>query len=230
LLILFDLDDTLIDTSGSILPYRFRRIVDFLLKNGAKVPSLDHSLIELQKSLEKTNTTEEAVKNFLESFHLAKEFFPIALTLLNEPLSENVKISLVPGAKEILQDLHPFHDLGLVTKGDPDLQKQKWEKAGLDSALFCKIVVVEPNKNTSKKEAYEVFVKEKKRTNQQVVVCGDHILRDLLPAKELGFWTVLMRWGKGKRWREYLENVDFFIDRLQELKKIAEYLEKKEKE
>ncbi len=226
MLILFDLDDTLIDTSGSITPYRLREIISFLLKKGASIPSFEEAFLKLQNIAEQTDGTEEAVKKFLELYGSSGFFSPVC-ELLQAPLPQGFEVLLCPGAKKILQDLHPFHDLALVTRGFRDLQRQKWEKAGLEPSLFCKIIVVDPMDRAGKKKAYEDLTREKKKTNKEVLVCADHILRDLLPAKELGFWTVLMQWGKGKRWKEHLENVDFAIGHLRELEVIVDQFEKR---
>jgi putative hydrolase of the HAD superfamily len=228
LLILFDLDDTLIDTSGSITPYRLREILSFLLKQGAPLPPLEEAFLELQKIIEQTDSTQRAVKNFLERYRIGG-FFPQAEKLLSDPLPPDFNVLLCPGAKKILQDLHPFHDLALVTRGFFELQRQKWEKAGLEPSIFCKIIVVDPMDKAGKKKAYELLIKEKKRSSREVLVCGDHISNDLLPAKELGIWTVLMQWGKGKLWKENLESVDFTIAHLEELQRILDQLEKKGK-
>ncbi len=228
MLILFDLDDTLLDTTGSITPYRLRQILDFLQSNGVRFASIKEAYAKLQEMASVADSTQEAVKKFLESYRIEAKIEAIQ-DLLSTPLPPDMNVMLCPGAKEILQDLYPFHDLALVTRGFPDLQKQKWEKAGLDTSLFCKIAVVEPTARMGKKTVYELLLKERKKRASEVLVCGDHLTYDLRPAKELGCWTVLMQWGKGKRWKEDTELFDFTISHLGELKSIVAHLQQRKR-
>ena len=43
------------------------------------------------------------------------------------------------------------------------------------------------------------ILEELKKRPEETIVIGDRIKQDLLPAKELGLFTIQMRWGRGKR-------------------------------
>ena len=66
---------------------------------------------------------------------------------------------------------------------------------------------------------YEALLKEFSELPSDCVVIGDRIPMDLLPAHELGFRTVHMRWGRGRMWKS--ENwIDHSIRELSELLEI----------
>ena len=54
---------------------------------------------------------------------------------------------------------------------------------------------------------------------------GDRIVRDLLPAKNLGFTTVLVRQGRGKHQKINKDQVDFVIDDVTEVENLIKSIE-----
>jgi len=89
------------------------------------------------------------------------------------------------------------------------------KKAGIEPSLFSNILIPE---DCIKRPAYEAL--RKQFLNRPVIVCGDRVSMDLLPAYELGFTTVHMRWGRGllnqtEPW------IDYSISDLRELKDIV---------
>jgi len=190
LLIIFDLDDTLIDTAGSILPFRRRQVLERMAEEGV---AIDPEMESLYASIdERSRTSREALQKFLgTSHHLLEESVKTLYGASNFPFP----IRLTPGTNESLFLLSQEHTLSIVTYGNPLIQKKKIEKAGLDRALFSNIVVCE---QPIKGPHYKTIFENSGEVHSDVIVCGDRVGRDLLPAKELGFTTVLMRWGRGK--------------------------------
>ena len=190
MLIIFDLDDTLIDTAGSILPRRRRQVLEALAAKGV---CIDPEMEALYASIDaRSRTSEEALQKFLGTHHhLLKESVKTLYSASNFPFP----VKLTPGVEESLDILSKEHTLSIVTYGNPAIQKKKIEKAGLDKALFSNIVVCE---EPVKGPHYQSIFESSGETHSDVIVCGDRVGRDLLPAKERGFTTVLMRWGRGK--------------------------------
>ena len=58
----------------------------------------------------------------------------------------------------------------------------------------------------------------------EVLVCGDRIPADLIPARELGFRTAQIKWGRGLNSTKHKGDVDYSISALGELKGIVNSL------
>ena len=91
------------------------------------------------------------------------------------------------------------------------------KKAGIDSTIFSKLVVSEER---NKKPHYQAIAEELGFERGEAIVCGDRIAVDLSPARELGYKTVHMRWGRGLNGAGPRSDVDYTITELVEIKEI----------
>lgn len=218
MLIIFDLDDTLIDTSGSIIPFKMKECLKLMVKNGLELADFDAAY----KRLLIINTSCLSSKAALEKFTLEVgkgiTFVKSILEELEAPLPKNHLIKMTPGAKVILETLRNDHTLALVTAGSLRFQMEKLEKAGIDRSIFSNIAVVE---SSTKKLYYQRLIQEFSVLPQDVIVCGDRIEGDLKPAHELGMQTVHMRFGRGLV-KETDDWVQHQIHTLSELKRIVQ--------
>jgi FMN phosphatase YigB (HAD superfamily) len=212
LLIIFDLDDTLIDTSGCVIPYKLKKVLESMVGFDSD-SSLLQSLLDEDALL---SGSRAAVESFGAKYNFSAEAIGRGITELNTSLPEDFSVSCTPNAKETLELLGLRATLALVTIGHPSFQMDKLKKAGIEASIFSKISVLE---SATKKSAYKVIAEEFSLSPDQVWVCGDRVKTDLLPAHELGYKTVHMKWGRGKGvnpepW------VDYTICSLTELKDI----------
>lgn len=186
-MIIFDLDDTLIDTSGSVTPHKLRDVIDAM-----KIPSPERAYRELLSLNEGAKSSKEALILFSARYQVPWEE---ALKAMSSPLPFDFKIPLTLGAKEILTYLvDSHHTMALVTGGDPFFQMEKLEKSGIDPSIFSNIAIPE---DSNKKPYYQALAKAFSFPPGEILVCGDRSAMDLLPAHELGFRTFLRRWGRG---------------------------------
>ena len=218
MLIIFDLDDTLVDTSLSILPIKLKRALLAAQSAGLK---LNFSLTEALKKLltidQKTTSAIETLKLFFEEYALPYDpYLKLATRVVYENNLDQIKVLPVPDAILILKDLKQKHELVLVTIGEESQQKEKLEKAGIDFSFFSIIEVI---KKKAKKKSYKRICQDLGFESHEVLVVGDRVENDLRPAKELGYQTVLMLRGRGKNQRDF-NFVDYKINSLLELKKI----------
>ena len=220
MLVIFDLDDTLVDTSLSILPVKLERALIKAQEAGLKLNfSLTEALKKLLEIDQKTASARETLKFFFEKFNLPLEpYLKLAEQMVYEGDLDQIKILPVPNALLMLKALKQNHSLALVTVGKERWQREKLEKAGIDFSIFSKIEVVE-NTKESKKSSYLRICADLGFESSDVLVIGDKVEVDLKPAKALGLKTVLMLRGRGKNQRDF-EGVDFKISSLLELKKI----------
>lgn len=214
--IVFDLDDTLIDTSGSVTPFKMDACLKKCIALGLPVQDEAKALQDLLAINKRSPKSTDALKIFIASYQLPG--FPIAEVFqeLHTPLPADFQVPVTPHAKEMLEFYKSLCPIALVTGGNAAFQWEKLKKAGIDSSIFSMIGIPE---DSIKKPYYQAVQQKFGVTPSQIWVCGDRIEMDLKPAFELGFRTVHMRWGRGalttsEKW------IDYSISELRELKEI----------
>lgn len=217
MLIIFDLDDTLIDTSGTVTPFKLRLCLQRLVDLGMAIENLEKAEEELLQLNAQSLRSKDAVFGLASKYFFDLEKAALAVEELTSPLPENFSVASTPYAKEVLQFFRPQVPLALVTGGAPLFQRQKMEKAGIEPGFFCKIEIPE---DSVKKPVYEGLLREFSLPPQDVWVCGDRVAMDLAPAKELGMKTIHMQWGRGGRQKGEAW-VDHRVCDLRELKGIV---------
>ncbi len=218
MLIIFDLDDTLIDTSGAITPFKLKECLGALIASGVTIPDVAHAYADLLKKNQTHLRSKEAFCSFAKATRANDKQIEEALVALTSPLPETFKVPMTPHAKEVLEHFCSEGKVALVTVGYSPFQEEKLKKAGIDRSMFSMIKVLKgPRKKIAYEEIQEIFSVSPK----EVWVCGDRIETDLRPAFDLGFNTVHMRWGRGafcvkEEW------IDHSIKDLSELKEIIQ--------
>lgn len=193
MLIAFDLDDTLIDTSGAVTPYKIQLLSQFFELHGLRGEKLE----QLNRT---TGSLRLAICECLsgsETQNLCEE----ALSLCHQLLPESFSVPTTPSASKVLNILKMRgHIITLVTGGKIDFQMDKFKKSGLEPSVFSKIRVAE---DYQKMSHYMALMKEFSVLPDMCLAVGDRLQKDLEPARSLGWRTVHMRWGRGKcekRW------------------------------
>jgi putative hydrolase of the HAD superfamily len=221
LLIIFDLDDTLIDTSGCITHYKLEEALNAMVAAGLALPDFSEALSLLRRLDSSAESARTALAEFIELLGAEKKYFEIGVREAYDTLSFDLPIFPLEGALDLLIDLSQQHQLALVTVGNPAQQMEKLKKAGIDSTIFSKISVTE---DRNKKPHYQTIVDELGYSPAGVLVCGDRIYTDLIPARELGFKTVQMQWGRGLNAAGNKGDVDYRISEIRHLKDIVNSL------
>src|SRR3989344_440527 len=157
-LIIFDLDDTLVDTWGCITPHLIMQAIQSMVLEGLKIKSIGSAAKRLA-DLRYVNIGKKGFYNFNFEYGL----------------------KTLPGAAEMFEKTDA--EFALVSKGETQAQMDKLTKAGISHMLFKKIIIV-PTYN--KKEYYQKMMEELGFDSDDCFACGDRYETDLLPAKELG--------------------------------------------
>lgn len=221
MLIIFDLDDTLIDTSGCITHFKLEDALYSMVCEGLVISNFSEALEQLRRLDSTSESARFAISEFIEMMGADKYFFEVGVKEVYGNLPLELPIFALEGAVDLLHDLGGQHQLALVTIGKQTQQMEKLKKAGIDSRIFSKIVVIEEK---NKKPHYQMIADELGYCAKDVLVCGDRVLLDLFPARELGFKTVKMQWGRGLNSTSYKGEVDYHISELRELKNIVNSL------
>lgn len=178
--------------------------------------SLDEEAdLKLLLALDKDSlSAKETLQKFILLRKISEQFYLIGIKEIYDTLPEGIVIKPVKDALSILAELSKEAKLVLVSRGKPDHQLFKMEKAGIDSSIFYKIFISEKQ---DKKKYYEQVIEELSLLPSEVIVCGDRVGLDLAPAKDLGCITVHMKWGRGTCEQELKDKVDFTIASLREI-------------
>lgn len=217
MLIVFDLDDTLVDTSGCVIYPLLKEALLAMMRVGLVLEDPSGALAELRQFNAVAGSAKEALVQFTEKRRADKRCLEVALETLYPAKLPDLPLEPLEGAVALLGELSPEHLLALATRGRPSIQRWKLEKAGIDSSFFSKILIIEEG---SKKPLYEELIEGFECAPADVLVCGDRICPDLTPAKELGCRTVHMRWGRGLSAPLSHPDVDYSIHKPSELRAI----------
>lgn len=215
MLIIFDLDDTLIQTTNSVTFPRIANAVNKMAEAGLTLPDLASAIAELQEINSSSNSAEEALRVFLSRYNADSRFFQIGWNEIYHTFDDDSPVLPSEGAQTVLSELAKNFQLALVTRGEEITQMCKLKNSGIDSALFSKIIICASV--SEKLSAYQQIIREAQVDPREVIVCGDRISVDLSPGKSLGCVTVHMLQGRGLLKRGAQEDVDFEITKLDEL-------------
>ena len=219
MLIIFDLDDTLIDTTGSITPIKLEQALAKMVEAGLEVGDYQQAQDTLKRLDAASESASQTLLEFLEIINADKKFFEIGRQEIYGQLSPDMPVFPLDQAIEVLEELGTQHELALVSMGKPMQQLLKLKNAGIDSTIFSKMIISE---DQDKKPHYKAILDQLGFSPSQTLVCGDRVKRDLSPAKELGCTTVHMRWGRGvsSSSQQIAQDVDFTIKKLSQIKDI----------
>lgn len=226
MLIIFDLDDTLIDTTGSIAPGLLRNALRAMGEEGLALADFGSAYKQLLHLNRHHLSTKSALQEFLEIYEAPPSCFSIGMREIYEQPLFDLSIAPLEGAAELLLELAELHQLVLVTNGVEDIQREKIRRANLPIQVFSYLHFCQKGEgfDSGKKFFYAAVQKESKISPDQTLVCGDRITIDLSPAKELGYKTVQIKWGRGLGNTGLKKDVDYTILHLRELKLVLEQL------
>jgi FMN phosphatase YigB (HAD superfamily) len=220
MLIIFDLDDTLVDTWSSVIPIKLSDSLKAMQQVGLSI-DFNQTFLKLLEINKTANDGLDAIKIMLEQTE-NQQYFPVAKKEYNSLNEKNLEIKPLDGAIQLLDGLNHLHTLTLVSKGIEEIQLTKLNKVGISKNIFKAIIFTQ---NYNKKECYQKITQQFSVPSSQTIVVGDKYKSDLLPAKELGMITVHMEWGRGKYQKPKIGQVDYSIQRLAQLQRIIDSIQ-----
>jgi len=212
--IIFDLDDTLIDTWNCFLPVELKGSLLAMIKEGLVVKDVEKAFQLLMEINGQSKDGTSAIKQFLQQIGAEERFLDVAIKSYYQCSHSDFKIKPLPGVVETLDVLKKKVELALVSRGIERVQLLKLEKSGIDTRIFSDVIITLDYDKTA---AYEKLLKKGKCSPKEVLVLGDKYDSDLLPAKKLGMATAFMDYGRGKLFPPKKGEVDFTINNLKEL-------------
>ena len=204
--IIFDLDDTLYDCSGTLVVRGRRQVAKTIAKliNCSEEEAYSLQLEMEEKYGVKANIYEKIVSHY----HLPGTY---AQELLEDFVHINISnITVFPDVMDtVIQLKARGYRVALVTSGDKEIQRKKIDVLGLNNRYFDDIVITDRNKGQSKKACFQEIMKRYDLQPKEFVCVGDKIDDELAASKSLGMFTVMFE--HGRHYNAYLKVQDKYI-------------------
>ncbi len=212
-LVIFDLDDCLIDKWGATFPVSIEQAIKAMIGEGLKVDSFDDAVKRLAEINNRSKNVPEAITEYLtEIGSYDQKYMEVGKDAI---YNFEGKIRPRSGAIKMLDDLTELGtDLALVSKGQEDIQLKNIRAAGINQNKFKRIFIVS---NYDKAEPYRQILKELNHSAQETLVVGDRYETDLIPGKNLGTKVAWIPWGRGKINPPKESDVDYIVDDLSKI-------------
>src|SRR3989339_1535979 len=218
--IIFDLDDTLYDCSGTLVLLGRRRAAGMIagLINCSEEEAYSLQLEMEEKYGVKANIYEKIVTLYNLPIRYAQE-------LLEEFV--HIDISDITVFPDVMYTLIQLKVRGyrvvLVTSGDKEIQRKKIDVLGLNNRYFDDIVITERNKGQPKKACFQEIMKRYDLQPEEVICVGDKIDDELAASKSLGMVSIMFE--HGRHYKAYLKVQDKYIKPDYFIKHIKDILE-----
>lgn len=220
--LIFDLDDTLIDTWNLLIPLANRNSCEAMIQAGLNC-HLQDCLGEREIYLQ-SHAREGVYLHLVQEFGLKDEAAtsPEQIAELGLSAYLDLKIPsslpLMTGARELLDQLRPRYVLDLVTSGKAHLQEAKIRACGI-APYFKQIWIVDLSQNQTKYDAFTKILSREACPPEKILCIGNRLDQEIRQARSLGMGTCHLRYGEGgfAEPRDDLERPDFQINSLTEL-------------
>lgn len=194
--IAFDLDDTLLDTTGLLVPQASQDAFQILIDAGL---SLDLQTCEQHRlSLIRTISHKDVFKKLAHEYGTATTQAAVELAnkaFYHPRLPE--KLDLLPGALENLNSLVQKYNLYLVTAGFEDAQASKIKSLGI-AHFFKKIFVVNSLNSEKKFTAFKMILQNENLQPEELLCIGNSLSSEIKDARQIGAWACYFEFGEDR--------------------------------
>jgi FMN phosphatase YigB (HAD superfamily) len=222
--IIFDLDDTLIDTFSMLITPLEEKASKEMARLDTSYPipeNLDKILLELRKR-EPIKIENILIKQFsIETDALVKRQSIIG----NLKGIKFDKLAIQPEVNLLLHELAGKYKLFLLTEGDEDFQNRKINHLGI-RGLFTEIKITSKAEDT-KEKMIESLMKEYEKDslrNDTLLIIGNRLDKEIRAGNNLGIRTIWLRHGEGSNPSFDNQNgvPDYIVDNILEIKEVLE--------
>ena len=198
--IIFDLDDTLYDCTGSLLEASRKRAAKAMVNAG--LPCTEEEAYLMQKEISETHGPYYPVFNEIANkYNKDHDFISAALKTYNSNEVTDIKLfpDVVPTLEKLTQEKYK---LFLLTTGIHERQHKKIELLGL-KPYFDEIIINDQEVGLLMEDCFEAIVRKYSLSPQNVIVVGDRVREELRIAKTKGMVTAQMLHGRFKEETAY---------------------------
>ncbi len=188
--IIFDLDDTLYDCSGTLV-LKSRKLAAKIISKAVKCSETE--ALKLQLELEdRLGPKADIFHKIANQYNLPEDFCEEISNTINTLEVEGT--TLFPGTMASIDELkRTGYKLFLVTFGNREIQEKKIKVLDLESA-FDEIIITE--NPLGKEKCFKEILAKYGLEPEQVLCVGDKIKDEIEVGKRLGMSTALMKHGR----------------------------------
>lgn len=198
-LVIFDLDDTLIDTTRELVPAANREAARALVAAGVPGPVLRCERLRARaaRRAQIADADSEVCRRLGIEDDAVAEAGRRAFYARAGQLRHRGVLRLMPGARVVLEELARERTLVLITWGDPETQ---WAKVRAANAarFFQDIRVVDRLATDDKAGAIRDVLQRQHCPPRAALVVGDSWEREIVAGARLGAWTCWVRPGPAR--------------------------------
>ncbi len=194
--IAFDLDDTLLDTTGLLVPKASAEAFAVLIKAGLKLTLDECENFRLE--MIKETSHKEVFENLARDYGTAATQLASseAVRLFYEPTLPE-KLPLLDGARKNIDYLKPKYKLFLVTAGAEDAQNRKAKALGVADD-FERIYVVNSLDKKRKKSVFENIIKDNDLKPEELLCIGNSLSSEIYDALQIGAKACYFEFGENR--------------------------------
>ena len=193
--IVFDLDDTLIDTFSMLIePLEKRAAKAMFQESDSQITEEKLAALLLEARKKDPSTVDDRVRAMIAG--VTPDMFSARRRVLTDVPLDNLRID--PSVLTLLQDLYHFK-LYLVTEGDWDFQNAKIEKLRLRGRIFQDIAIVESEKEEDKEQKIAALLEKVGINPNDALIVGNRLDKEILAGENLGAPTVWVQHGEGSK-------------------------------
>lgn len=193
--VIFDLDDTLYDCSGSLIDASRRRAAKALVEAG--LPCTEEEVYQLEKELSEKHGPYHLIFNeIVKKYNADSKLVNIAYKAYNS--SEVTEIKPFPYVIPTLKELkEKGYKLFLLTVGVHERQEKKINILGL-KPYFDEMVISDQEIGLPMEDCMRDLIERHAIDFREAVMVGDRVREELRIAKSLGMTTIQMLHGRFK--------------------------------
>ncbi len=194
--IAFDLDDTLLDTSGILVPEATRHSFQILIDNGLKLTQqqCEQHRLEMIRSISHKDVFSSLASQYGSATTVLA--VPDAIRAFYQPPLPRV-LPLLPGARKNIDYLKVKYLLFVVTAGDELTQINKSKALGIDQN-FEKIYVINSLKKERKQNAFLDIINTKKIKAEELLCIGNSLSSEIYDAMQIGAKSCFFEFGEDR--------------------------------
>jgi FMN phosphatase YigB (HAD superfamily) len=190
--IIFDLDDTLVDTFESLItPLETEAASEMVASGTSEYDSMKVAEVVLRLRRDDPERIEEML---VQSFPQFGEKALKARRAVFARASPG-KLSVEPAVRDMLQELSGLYRTYLVTMGRPDFQHRKLDQLGIRE-LFHAVAVLPSGSEETKERWLSSFIAGGRHPGS-VIVVGNRLDNEIKAGNSLGMITVWVKRGEG---------------------------------
>ncbi len=221
--VVFDLDDTLFDTSGQLMEPAHREAAEAMIAAGLTA-DLD-GLVTLRLELQRAHPTEDTNVLAARAYGVPEDSEIVAAARETYYRRRIEELEPFPGTFPVLRALRGRCKTLLLTTGHPGTQRSKVTLLGIGELLDDMVFL--PVDEADKRAGLRSLLRYHRVDAERAVVVGDRLDREIAAGRELGAWTVRMAHGEGSSLdpRSAAEQPHYTISAIEALLPVLEDIE-----